>query len=277
MPFAARIAAGGLVFLFTFVSGGSACTLKRGETVAVAQIVDGGELRLADGRAVKLQGIEMPHPAGPTTPAWPLAEEARAFLSALAAREGLSLKTGKPKTDRYGRALTFLILADGDSIQRRLVEAGLARVRSTRDARSCIRDLLAVESAARAARRGIWAEPFYAVRHAQDVAALEDLEGSFQIVEGRVRDVSTVSGRVYLNFGDDWRKDFTVTVGRSDVKLFKPGGDGVGDLAALKGRDVRVRGFVERFNGPKMTVTFPEEIELLGPETAKANGKARVR
>jgi hypothetical protein len=35
------------------------------------------------------------------------------------------------------------------------------------------------------------------------------------------------------------------------------------DLLALKGRGVRVRGYLRDFNGPSMDLTHPEQIEVL--------------
>ncbi len=54
-----------------------------GETVTIGAVVDGGELVLADGRRVRLVGIEAPHPAAAHSRAWPYAEEAKAALEKL--------------------------------------------------------------------------------------------------------------------------------------------------------------------------------------------------
>lgn len=272
---AARIAISALALVVGFVPEVQACTLKRGEVVAVAEVADGAHLRLADGRELKLDGIEAP-------PVPPKAEEAGVFLAGLVAKGPLALRAGPAKTDRYGRLVGDLLLADGTAAQARLVEAGFARVSSGQGRHDCVADLLALERRARARALGIWADPFYAVRDAADVAALERLEGSFQIVEGRVAHVATVRRRIYFNFGEDRRTDFTVTVAPSDAKLFAAGTSGVDAPAALEGRRVRIRGFVERFNGPEMTLTRPEDIELLSEEgepgdggAAKAGGKKR--
>lgn len=275
MQSAARIAISALALVAGFMPETEACPLKRGEVVAVAEIADSIHLSLADGRELKLVGIEAP-------PLPPKAEEARAFLAKLVTKGPLALRAGPAKTDRYGRLVGDLLLADGASAQARLVEAGFARVSSGEGRRDCVADLLALERRARARSLGIWADPFYAVRDAGDVAALERLEGSFQIVEGRVAHVATIRRRIYFNFGEDRHTDFTVTVAPADAKLFASRTNTIGAPAALEGRHVRVRGFVERFNGPEMTLTRPEDIELLSEErepgdggAAKADGKKR--
>lgn len=269
-----RLAIYALALVVGAVPDAQACTFKRGEVVTVADVVDGAHLRLADGREIMLAGIEAPKHA-------PRAEEARRFLAGLMAKGPLALRAGKARTDRYGRLLGPLLLADGVSVQERLVEAGYARVSNGYDRHDCMSDLLAIERRARRQRTGIWADPLYGLRDAGDVAALERLEGSFQIVEGRVAHVATIRRRIYFNFGEDWHTDFTVTVAPADAKLFE---DAIGVLGVLEGRHVRVRGFIEHFNGPEMTLTRPEEIELLSEERepgndggAKADRKKRER
>lgn len=65
---------------------------------------------------------------------------------------------------------------------------------------------------------------------------------------------------MYLNFGADWRTDFTITIAARDLKLFEQAGL---DLFALEGRTVRVRGWLDSYNGPAIEADHPEQIEVL--------------
>jgi hypothetical protein len=67
-------------------------------------------------------------------------------------------------------------------------------------------------------------------------------------------------GRIYLNFTQDWRSDFTVSVERKDAVAFAAAGL---DLKALQGKRLRVRGFLAWRNGPMIEASHPEQIELL--------------
>jgi hypothetical protein len=88
---------------------------------------------------------------------------------------------------------------------------------------------------------------------------------TFQVVEGRVTKVAQYRKTTYINFGRRWRTDFTLIVkGRSHRYLKKHGLD----LTSLKGRRVRVRGWIEERNGPMIRLTHPEQIEIL--DTGKA-------
>jgi endonuclease YncB( thermonuclease family) len=254
----------------------AACALAAGESVVVAGVNDARTLMLSDGRIVKLAAIEAPQPAAPGAPARPFAAEAHEGLAAIIAGRPLSLSYAGTRSDRHGRVLAFLMTGDDRSAQERLVEAGLARVAPTRDARLCVEPLLAAEARARGARRGIWRDPRYAVLQAGDLAALAKLEGRFALVEGTVASASSVGGRLYLNFGDDRRTDFTVTVAPADARLFK-GGPWVrskSNMPALAGRKLRMRGFLDRYNGPEMRLSVPEQVEFLdgGPQGQGVGG-----
>jgi hypothetical protein len=65
---------------------------------------------------------------------------------------------------------------------------------------------------------------------------------------------------VFLNFGRDWRWDFTAAV---DLKRSDDREGLVARLNDLKGRLVRVRSFIERRNGPFISLATAEAIEEL--------------
>ena len=174
--------------------------------------------------------------------------------------------------DRYGRQLAHVFLPNGKTdlwIGEWLVEQGHARVASSPDSRNCIADMLAAEANARRAKRGLWAHAAYQIREADKAHELADFVQSYQIVEGRVRETQERKRRVYLDFGEDWSKDLTAIVSGRDRKRFEAAGV---DLLKLKGRKVRLRGWVERWNGPLIRLTHPEQIEVLDAveETAPA-------
>lgn len=250
-----------LVWLLA-AAGVNATELIRGETGEVAAVSDGETIMLESGMVVRLIGLQAPklplERAG--FEAWPMAEQARETLEALVLDETVTLYFGGTREDRYGRVLAQLKRDDGLWVQGEMIRLGMARVYSFRDNRACVPHLLALEDEARAARRGIWSEDWYRVRGVVDT--FRELD-SYQIVEARIRDTSINRGRVFLNYGSNWRDDFTVTVPPGGVSLFEDAGI---DLLNLAGVRVRVRGWLTYYNGPNLEVTHPEQIELL--ETA---------
>ncbi|MBI2979133.1 MAG: thermonuclease family protein [Rhodospirillales bacterium] len=229
----------------------------------VAEVVDGDTVVLAspvmEAKQVRLVGLQAPKlPLGrPNFPAWPLAEESKQALAALALGKQVKLSFGGADKDRHGRLLAHLHTADGAWVQSRMLAAGMARVYSFPDNRALVAEMLAIEADARAAKRGIWALSFYAVRGAAETARHI---GSFQVVEGRVVKAAKVKGVVYLNFGADWRSDFTAAVGTDALKLFRKAGV---DPLAFEGRTVRVRGWLKEMNGPMIALSHPEQIEAV--------------
>ena len=143
------------------------CAPVAGATVAVARAIDGDTLALADGRTVHLAGIEAVKAAD--GPAAPLATAALAELARLAGEGVVTCRAGAcRRPDRYGRLHADVRLADGRPVAEALVTAGLARVRLFPGEKPCLAALYAAEAGARAARRGLWALPAFAVRSAAD-------------------------------------------------------------------------------------------------------------
>ena len=239
--------------------------LVPGERVRIVETIDGDTVRLADGSEVRLVGLQAPKLAlgRPGFVDWPLADAAKAALARLADGEAAQLAFGGRRIDRHCRHLAHLLLDDGTPggawSQAALLEQGMARVYSFADNRALVAEMLGIERDARDAGRGIWADPWYAVRDVDEVA--DDVD-SYQLVEGRVLAAERVKGRGYLNFGADWKTDFTLTLDREALRLFDEAGI---DFEALAGHRIRARGWVEYFNGPMIEITHPEQIEDLEP------------
>jgi endonuclease YncB( thermonuclease family) len=233
--------------------------LEDGGRHPVVEIVDGDTLVLEGGLQVRLVGIQAPKlPLDrPGFKKWPLADEAKAALDALTRGRTVGLKYGGRRRDRHGRALAHLFTEDGRWIQGALLAQGMARVYSFRDNRRMVAEMLALERQARAANRGIWGHPYYRVLRATETPQFID---SFQLVEARVHRVAVVRGRLYINFAEDWRRDFTVSFRSRDRASLDRAGF---DYHALEGRRVRVRGWLKNWNGPMIEATHREQIEVL--------------
>lgn len=235
--------------------------LAAGDSAVVREIVDGDTVVLDDGRQVRLVGIQAPKlPLGRANfEKWPLADEAKVALSELVLGRRVTLGYGGQRQDRYGRELAHLFTDDGLWVQGSLLELGFARVYSFADNRSLVPRMLDAEASARGAAMGVWGHPYYAVL---DTAAAPDHTGRFSLVEGRVLKTAIVRGRAYLNFDEDYRTDFTISISSRNLKSFTASGIVPQDYA---GRRVRVRGWLRWSNGPMIDVTHPEQIEVLKP------------
>ncbi len=252
----------GVLLLFV-VSPGAAQVdprLQEGQTATVVEVVDGDTVVLDDGSEVRLVSIQTPKLAlgRENFVEQPLADEAKAALEDAVLNRQVILAFDQTEKDRHGRWLAHLYRDDGLWLQGHMVDIALARVYSFPDNRAMAIELLEREADARSLDAGIWALSFYAVRDADEPDAVP--LDSYELVEGHVVDAAEVNGRIFLNFGDDWKTDMTATVSPDDARLFD---DDAIDLISLSGQRIRVRGWVNWHNGPSISVSHPEQIEVL--------------
>ena len=237
--------------------------LRPGGSAVVRGIVDGDTVSLGEAISgateIRLVGIQAPKlPLGRRGfQKWPLADAAKAFLGRLVRDQRVRLSHGGPRMDRHGRLLAHLHKEDGIWVQGALLAAGLARVYLFDDNRARVAEMLELEGQARAAQRGMWALDFYRILGPEESGRHIN---RFQIVEGRVLDAADVRGRVYLNFGANWRTDFTISLAPKVARLFRR--EGI-EPVAMQGKRIRVRGWLKSFNGPMISATHPEQIEVL--------------
>jgi endonuclease YncB( thermonuclease family) len=236
-----------------------------GGTVRVAEVTGRLEIRLADGRLVRLAGLDAPDPrrGDPQT-----AAAARAFLSDRIVGRDVALLVFSSKPDRWGRVLADLASPDGETAAKQLISSGFARVRPEFETRGCAADRLAAEAKARDAGLGLWNDPDYSILDATDVEDLAHQDGRFVIVEGVVRRVGTGRARFYLDFGG--RGGFTVTIARKSQNAF--GGAGA-SLTSLAGERIRVRGVLDDRFGPRLELVEPPMLERLGRAQASDGSK----
>lgn len=239
----------------------AACGLAVLPPGEVSEVVDARTLRLADGRAVRLAGIEVPAAATAR------GREAKFFLAALASGERVALKAAaSDPTDRYGRLHAHVFIAGEGldrSLQDAMLEGGLARVAARVGSYACATAFWAREQNARTARRGLWADP-EATLSAERPSDILAMRGRFATIEGTALSVRESGATIYVNFGRRWSQSFAVTIAKRNARMF--GGAGL-DAQRLAGRKLRVRGVVEapaRSGAPRIDAAQPEQIEVVG-------------
>lgn len=214
----------------------------------VTAVRDGGTLMLADGRELKLAGVDV-------------AADGREILQSLAMGQPLRLERLGPQEDRYGRLVAYAFPGEStQSLQSALLAQGRARVSARIGARACAGTLLTIERAARAEKRGLWADPNFAPIRAEDLTRLQAEKGNFSLIEGKVLSVRESGATIYVNFGRRWTTDFTVIILKRQQRTFTDAGV---EPKKLEGRRIRVRGWIEQRGGPVVMAEAPEQIELI--------------
>jgi endonuclease YncB( thermonuclease family) len=243
------------------------CTVTRGDTRAVARIVDGETLLLDDGRRVRLIGALAPRAGdvGAEPGSWPPESETRATLATLAEGKSISLWHDRVREDRYGQVLAQVMVgigADAAWLQGALVERGLSRAYGRPGVDACSEALGRIERDARESRRGLWANAAYQPRDADDETGIVRAVGHYQVLTGTVHRISRGQGGVYLSLAPRRGRSETYAVAavvpgsRTDLT-------GGTDTRAFANRRVLLRGWVEFRRGPVIIVDSKGQLELV--------------
>jgi endonuclease YncB( thermonuclease family) len=215
----------------------------------VAAVIDARSFRLDDGREVLLAGIE------------PVAADRTAALAAIIAGREVRLHGEDDMPDRYGRQpATVFVAGSEEPVQAQLLAQGEALVSGAVTDKDCASILSTAEAAARLAKKGTWADPA-AIKNAESPGDILAGIGRFTVVEGKVLSVRQSGATTYLNFGRNWTRGFAVTISRRMITAFEAAGIG---LKSLENRRIRVRGWVESRQGPRIDVLRVGQIEMLG-------------
>lgn len=230
---------------------GADCALPgRGSDATVARVLDGDTLDLADGRRVRLIGVNAPELGHGRGPDQPLARAARDRLAELVdstgrqGAAGVTLHFGTERRDRHGRWLAH-VSRHGRSVERELTREGLAYHAAIPPNLALAPCLRADERAARSAGLGLW--------HAAlpgPVASTAVAAGGYQRVRGRVERVA---------FADAWWVEFA----GGFTAVIYPEHQRWWDretLSGWRGRTIEVRGWVyaARRGGWRMRLPTPD-------------------
>ncbi len=145
------------------------------------------------------------------------------------------------RQDRHQR-----IIADVPVLQKELLQEGKAVAYPLTHESAAI--FYPLEAEARQKKAGGW-KAFKVV----DADQADECLQRFCIIEGRVKSIAKQRESVYINFGDDWRTDFTIKLPlKHDI-----------DVDNLPGKLLRVRGWVQEYNGPLIEITNTVLIEII--------------
>lgn len=219
------------------------------------------DLALADGRIASLPGLDFG--------AGDQARDARTKLSHILVGQNIGAIQLMDRPDRWGRLGLWLgptpeMTQQGHaSLAEAILARGIARYRPDGAAKSCRARLLAAEAKARVDRRGIWSD--LPVLAADDRAAVVGAPPGMSVVEGRITGLGDATGRLYVNFGTVRAVDFAFTISRRNLSILETLGV---EAKSLVGRNVRVRGLIDRRFGPQMEITNADAIEFLDDRKA---------
>jgi micrococcal nuclease len=239
---------------FLFLTLLAAAATPAAEAAEVRHVLDGDTVILRDGRHVRLLGINAPELGKDGAPDQPLAARARERLAQLVRGQRIRLVFERERQDHYGRLLAHLLLPDGTSVEQILLREGLAWAVAIPPDIGRLPESLAAENEARAAGRGVWAEPAYAPVPAE---RLTPDDTGFRFIEGRVLRRGQTHNVIYLDLtprvallipNQDWSKYFH------------------GDPRSLVGRRVVARGWLTPYKDGRLHLRVPHPAMLTWPD-----------
>ncbi len=229
-------------------------------TVKVTKVIDPLTFMGEDKNIYSLSGIEIPNLQ---TGKKDFTLEASKTLALLIEDKDLKLYTTKTRDkgriNRMNQSLVHAELKqDRIWIEGELLAAGLARVKTTPTNPEMHYEMLAIETKTREQKKGLWADSALQVLTPETVTSHEN---SFAIIEGSPKAAAVTRNMIFLNYGDDYKKDFTVGIPTSLRVAFSKRKINPLQFANTK---IRVRGWVQSYNGPFIEIDHPEQIEILG-------------
>lgn len=237
--------------------------LKHTKSGRIDKVIDSLTLLLQDGDIVRLSSISIPD--FNSTQHTQFSEAALEYLkSALPENtEIMMYQTRMAKKGRKNRMshelAQIVIKKDKQWIQGEMLAKGFVYADFSLLSEELANELQTIESTVIKGKTGIWSEDSaYKLQNTENVKI-----GQFGIIEGQIKKVATVRNNVYLNFGDNWKTDFTVMITPALRK--KLARDGISTLE-LAGQTIRVRGWVREYNGPLIELDTPAHLQLIQQE-----------
>lgn len=236
--------------------------LKHTSSARIDKVIDGQTILMKDGKIVRLSGIFYPFVTGKDSDGSMVRAKQKLERVLPENTEVMLYQTryeDKGRINRMGHQLAHLaVKKTGEWVNGAMVAYGYAYALTDLDNPQMVGQLYAAERLARKESRGLWAE-------GSDYGLLTPVtahegDGTFRVVEGVVTKASTSSNHLYLNFGDDWRQDFTVKVTSAQRRVLSKRGI---DPMTLSGHTVLVRGWLREWNGPYMELESIDQLEVL--------------
>jgi len=219
----------------------------------VEYVYDGDTVRLDDGTRVRFVGVNTPEIGHDGARDEPFARAARTALQRWLSASGhrIALRLDRDRRDHYGRLLAHAYLPDGRSIDRLLLERGLALRITVPPNTWHFACYARAENEARAADRGVWTVERY---RGVPAGSLGADAGGFHVVTGRIGRVGESRRAWWLELDG-----LTLRLAKDDLSYF----DGL-DAQSLPGRRLRVRGWIYRVHDEaRMNLRHPGAVEWL--------------
>ncbi|MFC1514591.1 thermonuclease family protein [Candidatus Omnitrophota bacterium] len=251
------------IFLLLFFL--SSCADADYDLITIAEVIDGDTLALANGRHLRLIGLDTPETKKKTAEGFvddpaPFSLEAARFTRELAQGASCRVEFDLEKEDRYRRLLGYCFIQTEGSpeifLNEQLLAQGYAVLYTYPPNTKYVDRFVAAQRLARREKKGLWGG--YEVIAPHEAGAFL---GQIRTVRGRVVSTHHSPKVILLNFGGDYRTDFSVAIFKNSFEYFHK--QGIVPEVFYKDKTVSVSGRIREYNGPEIIANIPEEIEVI--------------
>jgi micrococcal nuclease len=249
-----------IYFLIVFLLLIAGCaTGERSAEFFVSKVIDGDTIQLSNGKSVRYIGIDTPELRRKSGGIWIYEPEEYALEAKEANRklvEGrkVTLEFDLVKTDKYGRWLAYVFI-NGKMINEELLGSGYAMLYTYPPNLKYTDRLVAAQKKAREEKKGFW-KSYQIITPDQAAGHI----GEFYTVKGLVKSTFSSPKATFLNFGQNWREDFTAVIFKSNLNFFKK--KGINPAVYYKDKQVEITGRIKFYNGPEIVINHPSQIRI---------------
>ena len=246
------------LLISTSVAYADNCTVNQfEETVQVAQVYDGDTIKLADGRKLRLIGINTPERGHSNKNNEPFYQAAKEQLQQIINENKNQVKIafGKEKHDRYKRFLAHIFTMDDENITAILIKKGLGFAIAVPPNVQLLNCYQNAELKAQKLKRGIWSHIY---SRAIDVDSLNKSTRGFHRISGTVQRIGESRTSFWLNLNTKTESKFALRILKNDLSNFT-------DFHPqdLINRQLIARGWIYKIKGElRMTIRHPASLQI---------------
>lgn len=228
--------------------------------IKVLEVIDGDTVRLENGKLLRYIGIDTPEIRIKKETKFefrpqPFSLEAKELNKKLVENKFVRVEFDIERFDNYGRILGYCFV-DDIFVNAKLIEEGFA-VLYTRPPNVRYVDLFVeLQNKARKQKKGLW--------QAYDVISSDEAHkfiDQIRSVRGKVLSSFKSEKCVFLNFGTDYKTDFTVVIFNDCIKFFRA--KDIEPHLFYKDKTIEVFGRIKEYNGPEIIVSMPYQIIVI--------------
>jgi len=232
--------------------------------IRVSKVIDGDTIILENGKHLRLIGIDTPEVKKYVSGKFeyspqPFSLEAKEFVNNLIGGKRIRVEFDIDRKDKYNRLLGYCFFNNGGKsifVNEQLLKEGLAVLYTYPPNIKYVDKFISAQKYARLSKKGIWGSYLLIP---PDRA--ENFIGQIRAVRGRVLSSYKSEKILLLNFGADYKTDFTVVIFKDSWPYFL--NRGIDPETFYKGKIVEVTGRVREYNGPEIIVNYPAEIRVI--------------